>query len=161
MECGMKKQVIERFYLRMHVRSVGKIDPTSLSGPILVMRLRERMSFIFCFIHLYILDFVTDISYFHKNGNKEDPFHFRKNKNKKQCPGHGLFQWHFLAFLVCHNCSQIDHPLPHVLHSLILPHLLHPNPGQVWRFKPFGCYDTSLNLHPQGSRDQQRTVSSC
>lgn len=103
----MKKQVIERFYLRMHVRSVGKIDPTSLSGPILVMRLRERMSFIFCFIHLYILDFVTDISYFHKNGNKEDPFHFRKNKNKKQCPGHGLFQWHFLAFLVCHNCSQI------------------------------------------------------
>lgn len=50
------------FYLHMHIRRMGKVDPTSLIGCILGVRFREAaVSFTFCFIHLYVLGFVTYI----------------------------------------------------------------------------------------------------
>lgn len=101
-----KSRLQKALCLCMHIRGVGEIDHVSLSGPILVID-PERDSVISCFICFHIWGFVTDVSYSHKNRNKKYLCHFRKNKNQKQCPGHGLFQWCLLAVLVCQNCSPV------------------------------------------------------
>lgn len=91
-------------YLHMHIRNVGNIDPTSQwshlwgeiqRGSVFHFLLYELVYFGFCNIYILLL--------FYENKNKKGYCHFRK----KQSPGHRLFQWHFLAFLVCQNCSPI------------------------------------------------------
>lgn len=99
----MKKQVMDRSLFTYAYQQCGTINPTSLSGLISGVRFREAVPFTFCFIDLYILGFVTDIYYFYKHRNKNGCYHFRK----KQSPGHRLFQWCILPFLVCQHCSEI------------------------------------------------------